>query len=282
MWKTKLTIISVTMVLGALGVAQAASASDGSLGRVKKAGVAIVCSSNDVPYAYKDPASGEPMGTDVEMVRSILQRIGVPKLELYITEFSSLIPALQSGRCDFIADNMGITVKRSQEVAFTAPMYQAGLVIIVPKGNPAHLTDVAEFSGKTLAAYLGAIQLDWMKEMAKKDPTITVKSFKNATEIIAELGAGRLDGALVDGMIAANVLKTNPSAPFEIVDYSLPIGDYAIGAAFRKEDQELRHAFEDAHRENLLSGDFDSILTKWQLTPKSLYYPYPQCCAAGK
>jgi len=282
MLKTTLTMATAALALEVLGTITAANAADGSLERVRKAGVAIVCSANDVPYAYKDPNTGEPTGTDVDMVRSILQKIGVPKLELYTTEFSSLIPALQSGRCDFIADNMGITVKRSQQVAFTAPMYQAGLVIIVPKGNPAGLTDVSQFSGKTLAAYLGAIQLDWMKEMAKKDPTITVKAFKNATEIIAELGARRLDGALVDSMIAANVLKTNPSAPFEIVDHKLPIGDYAIGAAFRKEDQDLRHAFEDAHRDNLVFGGFDEVLTKWQLTPKSLYFPYPQCCAASK
>ena len=251
---------------------------DGSLERVKAAGKVVVCSSNDLPYAYKDPKSGELAGTDIDMIRAVFEPLGVKQLELYEVPISGILAALATGRCDVISDNIAITVKRSEQVSFSAPMYKAGQALVVPKGNPAKIQSERDFPGRTVGSYLGTVQLDWLKQMAEKDPTITVQAYKNIPQILAELRAGRLDAAAFDDMVAADALKREPSLPIEILEYKMPIGDYVVGAAFRKEDNELRHAFNDSLRQVQLAGAMRSILAKWGLDPAERYFAFANCC----
>ncbi len=275
-------VISASLLLASAVTVQAAG--DGSLDRIKEAGSVTICTSNDVPYAYKDPSTGEFSGVDVDMVRAIFSKLGITNVEMYNIEFSGLIPALQSKRCDLIADNMGISPPRSEQINFSWPMYNAGLVIAVSPGNPKKIMSVDDFKGNTVGAYLGTIQLEWMKQMAEKDPSITVKAFKGVPEIIAEMRAGRLDAAVTDGMVLSYMLKADPTIPLEVVDHQLKQagGRYAVGAGFRKEDNDLRYAFDDAHRQGQLSGEFNTILAKWGLEPKTFYAPFENCCVDPK
>ncbi|TIO07582.1 MAG: amino acid ABC transporter substrate-binding protein [Mesorhizobium sp.] len=256
-----------------------ANAADESLSRVQAAKKVVVCSSNDVPYAYKNPASGKVEGTDIDMVRAIFEPLGVPEIELYEVPISGIISALNTSRCDMISDNIAITVKRSEQIAFSAPMYRAGQALVVPKGNPAKIKSEGDFPGHTVGSYLGTIQLDWLNKMAAADPTITVKAYKNIPQILAELRAGRLDAAAFDDMVAADALKNDPTLPVEILDYKMPIGDYAVGAGFRKDDVALRQAFDEQNRQLQLSGGLRKVLEKWGLLPVERYFPFPNCCS---
>jgi ABC-type amino acid transport substrate-binding protein len=251
---------------------------DGSLDRVTNGGKLVVCSSNDVPYFYRDPKSGDLTGTDYDMVSEIAQRIGVGRIEMFEVPISGIIPALNSRRCDMISDNIAITVKRSQEVDFSAPMYLAGQALVVPKGNPANVRTENDFGGRRVGSYQGTVQLDYLKGLAAKDPSIEVKEYKNITEIVADLEAGRLDAGAFDDMVAADMIAQNPSLRIEVVDYEMPIGDYAVGAAFRKDDNDLQSAFNDANREIMLDGTLMRIFQKWGLQPAERYMPFPGCC----
>ena len=283
--KSKIALVLAALAgltaCGSGGGSPAAGASDGSLARVKKAGHLTVCSSNDVPYFYRDPKTKQLAGTDYDMVKTIGDRLGIHKIQMYEVPISGIIPALTAKRCDLISDNIAITIKRSKQVDFSAPMYRAGQALVVPKGNPAGIHTQADFHGHTVGSYLGTIQLDYLKGLAKKDKTIKVKEYKNIPEIIADLRAGRLDAGAFDDMVAAYTLKTNPSLPIELVNYKLPIGDYAVGAAFRKSDGTFRHAFDDADRQIMQTGGLTTTLTKWGLTPADRFEPFPNCCDAA-
>jgi polar amino acid transport system substrate-binding protein len=276
-------LVCLTMAVAALCVASAVTAAppakDSSLARVQKAGKIVICSSNDVPYSYKDPKSGQLTGTDIDMLRYIAAQIGVKKLQLYVVPISGIIPALLSKRCDLISDNIAITLKRSQQIAFSNPEYQAGQALVVPKGNPAHIQTEADFHGHTVGSYLGTIQLDYLQQLAAKDSSIKVKAYKDIPEIIADLKAGRLDGALFDGMVAAYSLRVDPNLSIEVLSYHPPIGDYAVGMGFRKQDVSLRLAIDEANRKMETTGALTSILKKWNLTPFERYYPFPNCCS---
>lgn len=265
---------------GAAGTPTPGAVEDGSLARVREAGTLLVCSSNDVPYFYRDPRTGQLVGTDHDMVKAIGDRLGIPQVEMYEVPISGIIPALNARRCDLIADNIAITVKRSQEVAFSAPMYRAGQALVVPTGNPGGVRSEADFAGHRIGSYQGTVQLDYLKGLATKDPRIQVQEYKNITEIVADLEAGRLDAGAFDDMVAAAMIKTNPGLRIEIVDYALPIGDYTVGAAFRKEDRSLRTAFDDAHRELMQDGTLNRIFATWGMSPAEDFQPFPGCCAA--
>ncbi|MGX5843617.1 substrate-binding periplasmic protein [Mesorhizobium sp. ArgA1] len=268
----------VAASLCAAMVSSAASAADDSLSRVQAAKKVVVCSSNDVPYAYKNPSSGKLEGIDIDMVRAIFGPLGVTEIELYEVPISGIISALNTSRCDLISDNIAITVKRSEQIAFSAPMYRAGQALVVPKGNPAKINSEADFPGHTVGSYLGTIQLDWLNKMAAADSSITVKAYKNIPQILAELRAGRLDAGAFDDMVASDAFKNDPTLPIEILSYKMPIGDYAVGAGFRKGDIALRQAFDEQNRQFQLSGGLRKVLEKWGLLPVERYFPFPNCC----
>ena len=268
---------SVAMCLLVVSAA-GAHAADDSLTRVQASKKIVVCSSNDLPYAYRSPSSGAIEGTDIDMLRAIVEPLGVKTVELYEVPFNGLISALNSKRCDVIADNVGITAKRSEQVAFSAPMYRAGVALVTPKGNPAKIRSEADFSGHSVGSYLGTIQMDWLNGLAAKDPKITVKAYKNIPLILAELRVGRLDVAAFDDMVASDALRLDPSLPIEILDYRLGFADYAVGAAFRKDDVALRQAFDEGSRKIQLSGKLREVLTKWGMKPAERYFPFPNCC----
>jgi polar amino acid transport system substrate-binding protein len=251
---------------------------DPSLGKVQSANKVTICTSNDVPYAYKDPASGKLTGTDVDMDIAILKHMNIANIDMFTVPISGIIPALLSGRCDMISDNIAITLKRSQQISFSTPMYRAGQALVVPKGNPANIHTERDFSHHTVGSYLGTIQLDWLKQLAASDPTITVKAYKDIPEILADLQAKRLDAAVFDDMVAGYSLKQDPSLPIEQINYKLPIGDYAVGAGFRKEDVSFREAFDEANRQIEVKGELTEVLQKWGLLPVDRYYPFPNCC----
>jgi polar amino acid transport system substrate-binding protein len=272
-------LIMVLLVAGCGGDEGSGGAKlDGSLKRVQDANKLIVCSSNDVPYAYRDPKSKDLKGTDIDMLRVIAKELKVDDLELYEVPIDGILSAVNTRRCDIISDNIAITAERAEQIAFSEPMYKAGQALVVPEGNPANVQGVEDFSGHKVGSYLGTIQLQYLEDLAKKDDSIEVKSFKNIPEILAELRAGRLDAAVFDDMVASYSKKTNPSLPIEVLNYKVPIGDYTVGAGFRKEDRALRYAFNDANRKMQLSGELDRILEDWGLNPVERYQPFPNCC----
>jgi polar amino acid transport system substrate-binding protein len=280
------TVFAVLVAGAALAACSGANdnteKADGSLARVQKAGKLVVCSSNDVPYFYRDPKNTKLTGTDYDMVREIAAKLNISKIEMFEVPISGIIPALKAKRCDLISDNIAITAKRSEEIAFSGPMYKAGQALVVPKGNPGKVNTQADFAGNSVGSYLGTIQLDYLLALQKKDSSIDVKQYKAIPEILADLKAGRLDAGVFDDMVASYTLKTNASLPIEIINYKLPVGDYAVGAGFRKEDQSLRNAFSDANRDLMFDGSVAKIFKKWGLEPIDRYAAFPNCCVAAE
>ncbi|MFC4114015.1 substrate-binding periplasmic protein [Nonomuraea zeae] len=147
--------------------APAEAGSDGSLTRVRAAGELVVCSSDDVPSFYRDPKTGRLAGTDYGMIKVLADRPDIPKFEMHEVPTSGIIPALTAKRCDLISDNIAITVKRSQQVRFSAHTHRAGQALVVPKA-PAGVQAWENFAGDAIGSYLGMIQLGYLKNLTKK------------------------------------------------------------------------------------------------------------------
>ena len=105
-----------------------------------------------------------------------------------------------------------------------------------------------------------------------------MKENKNIPEIIADLRAGRLDAGAFDDMVAGvHAQRPNPSLPIQLINYTLPISDYAVERVSEVR-QQLRSAFDDADRHIMLTACLTSVLTKWGLTPADRFEPLPNCC----
>lgn len=83
------------------------------------------------PFEYLTSA-GEPTGFDVDFVKYLCAEMGY-EVTVENMDFDALIPALQSGRIDFIAAGLTRNDEREQNANFTDGYYDAVQSIIVQK-----------------------------------------------------------------------------------------------------------------------------------------------------
>ncbi len=248
------------------GEMPALTGGDGSYDRVRQSGQAVFGTSNDQPFNFVDPRTKEVDGIDADMMRYVLEKIGIPKSEMFLSEFSGLIPGLLSKRLDFIADAMTITEKRQKQIAFTDGWYQYGEALVVAKGNPHKIKSLEDLTkGLRVASYLGTNLQDWVDELGTRGAIAS--SYPGVPELLRDLQIGRIDAAVVDAPVAAYLLAQQPelAATVELADGYVAKESGIKAAGVRKEDVDLTHAINWALREMKTEGADLKILQKWGL-----------------
>lgn len=143
-WASRIVVSLV--VLGAIGGALFLIFCDGSLRRVRTAGVIRVGYAIEAPYAFVAP-DGRVTGESPEIAREIVARIGVGRIVWRQVLFRDLIAELEAGRLDVIAAGMFITPERAERVAFSVPTFQVRQGLLVSRGNPHRLHSYAQAAG---------------------------------------------------------------------------------------------------------------------------------------
>src|SRR6516225_2637350 len=81
--------------------------------------VRIVTEGGFVPWNYTKP-DGTVAGFEIDLIHNLCDRMQV-KCTIATQSFDSMIPALTSGKYDAIVDDVAITPKREEVIAFSAP-----------------------------------------------------------------------------------------------------------------------------------------------------------------
>src|SRR6266702_1881007 len=101
--------------LVALAPAQAAELPDA----IKQAGVLrLTVNSTYAPMEYRDPASNELVGLDIDLANELAKRLGGLKIAWSETPFAELIPSLQTKRADFIVSGISDRASRRETADF--------------------------------------------------------------------------------------------------------------------------------------------------------------------
>lgn len=232
------------------GVSTLGFADDGSLERIKKAGVLRVAFANEAPFAYQ-AADGTLTGSEVEIIRAIFKEAGVEKLEGVVVDFGSLIPSLIAGRVDVVGAGAWIRPERCQQIDFSSPTYTTGEAIWVRKGNPHGLMSFRDIAEKNVKCgfIVGSAELVYADVAGiKADQRVILSSYETT---VAALQANRVD-CVVQLAMSAQSLYTRLNDPeLELVtDLSedpidqngKPVRNYGA-TGFRKSDQSLREFF---------------------------------------
>ncbi|HEY9301321.1 MAG TPA: transporter substrate-binding domain-containing protein, partial [Phormidium sp.] len=113
----------------------------------------MVTSADYPPYEFRDTASGSAdiVGFDVDIANYIAKELGF-QLEIKDTDFSGIIPAVQSGRADFAMAGMTPTAERKKNVDFSDIYYEAKNSIVARKGS--NLTTPKSLAGKKVGVQL--------------------------------------------------------------------------------------------------------------------------------
>jgi polar amino acid transport system substrate-binding protein len=254
-------------------VPQFENCGDSSLQRAQHDGLTLGISPSP-PYSSFDPLTNKAAGIDVEINQAALNWLGITKVHYDVMPFGQLIPALMAHRIDVLAADIHITPDRLKAVAFTGPAWWYGPAIVVQKSdtNPPHGFD--ELKGRKIGVVAGSAADEYLRSIGVADTP-----FPTDDEEFAAITTGRVEAIVEDDVKVMAYISANKSAPIEIVpNVKLPddlIYKYGYGYAryaMRKEDCSLRAAYTQALVETRGNGEVSSILKKYGLSNRNLFF----------
>jgi len=252
------------------------STTENTLEKARKQGFINVGFANEKPYAYATP-DGKLTGEAVEVARKIFQNLGIKEMNGVLTEFGSLIPGLKAKRFDVITAGMFINPERAKEVDFANPEYSIGEAIAVKKGNPLNLhsyEDIAKNKDAKVAVMVGAIEQEYLKKSGVPDDQIV--TVPDQPSAISALQAGRVQAVTMTGPSLQAVLDSAKDDKLErVLDFKQPLIDGKSvrgygAAAFRKEDKEIREAYNAELQKLKESGELLKLLEPFGFTEDEL------------
>jgi len=214
------------------------------------------------PFNYFDTA-GNVIGFDVEIGQALCAKMKV-ECEVVAQDWDGIIPGLLANKYDFIIASMFITEERKQQVSFTDPYYLAAMTHVAPKdAGITEFTDAA-MEGKVIGALSGSTQAAYIQEVY---PSADIRFYPTQDEVNLDLANGRLDMQVGDMLPMLEwVTKTDDGACCELVGEPITdpkfVGE-GVGIAVRKEDNDLREAFNAALKEIRADGTYKAINDKY-------------------
>jgi polar amino acid transport system substrate-binding protein len=243
---------------------QAMLGGDGSFARVQTDGIKI-CTTNDAPYNVKD-ANGKFVGLDADIINEALTRLKLTNVSYVEGPWDSMVPNLQSKRCDFLQTNIHYNATRAAIIGFTAPVYFYADSLVVKKGNPLNLHTWEALAGHSSSAMLGDNYVDWLN---KRGDLSAIKTYKTWPELIADVENGRVDSAIVDESVAGYYITGHPDSNIELATGYIPqtdLSDYTrYGVPMGYND--LANAFSSVLDGMRVDGTLATIIAKYGLAP---------------
>ncbi|WP_280688752.1 glutamate ABC transporter substrate-binding protein [Kitasatospora sp. GAS204B] len=193
---------------------------------IKKRGYLIAgVDQNNYHWGFRDPASGQVEGFDIDIVHAIAQAIlGDPsKVVFKMVPTAQRIEAIKNGQVDVIARTMTITCDRLNDVAFSTVYFQAGQQVVVPKA--AHATSVdGALKGKTVCVSQASTAQDQLKQDPRGVKAITVVG--NDLDCLVRMQLGQVDATLTDNAIAVGQAAQDPTV--QVVGPSITDEPYGV------------------------------------------------------
>ncbi len=197
-------------------------------------------------------------GFNIDMINEAGKRMG-RKIEIFSGEFSGLIPAMQSGKLDFVGAPTTVTPERAKQLLFSEGYLNTYYQFVVPAKGP-NLKSLDELKGKTVASNKGSAYDKWVQDNAAK-LGVKAESYGTNADAMQAVISGRADAALSGNTTAAYaVLRSNKQ--LKLVPLKIDEG-LVWGAAFRKDDAATRNAFENAIECMKLDGTMAKLHQKW-------------------
>lgn len=169
----------------------------------EEAPLVLLTTTDTPPYSYRDEATGEIVGVEIDIARHAADKLG-RKLEIRKAKFPELIPMVSSGQADLAASGITITEGRLQAVDFSIPYATEGGMFLYRTGDRmptmilAETLRVATMDASTYDFYLSAHGIDPIR-------------YDSYPQALADLKAGRLDTVFFDSCAVRLLAESDPA-----------------------------------------------------------------------
>ncbi|RKR36642.1 transporter substrate-binding domain-containing protein [Paraburkholderia sp. BL17N1] len=203
------------------------------------------------PMEYTE--NGARTGFDVDLMNALAKAMG-KKVQWTDIDFKGLIPGLIAHRFDAAISGIYITDERAKVVDFTDSYYAGGLVVLVKSNSP--IKSPAELNGKKVSVQVGTKSVNFLRD---NFPQINRVEVEKNQEMFDLVGIGRADAAVTGKPAAYQLVKTRGG--FRVLDK--PLTTEAYGIAVRKDEPQLKAAFNTALAKIKADGTYAEIVKKW-------------------
>ncbi len=226
--------------------------SDGSIDRIKKAGVIIVATSSGYPPFCFYNNKNELVGYDVDVAKEIAKRLGV-ELKLIDAEWGSIINELNSGAYDGIVGSMSVTEERLALVNFSIPYYHSKSMLVVR--NDGKFKSRSDLAGRTI----GVEESTMFERDASLVPDVKIKKFKTSEKALMALNGNILDAVITDEIVAHYVAGAKKIG---LETLGEPLRRDKVAVALRKTDNSLLKKINGILKEMQEDGTLRKISAK--------------------
>ncbi|BBN97654.1 transporter substrate-binding domain-containing protein [Sporolactobacillus terrae] len=159
------------------------------------------------PYNYVD-ANGKADGYDIAVMRAIDKKVPSLKFKYVPTAWDSIFVALESGKFDIIASDLGKNPEREKKYLFSKEPYLYGSSQIIYKAGRTDIKSLKDLYGKKVAAGVGTNTTTQLETFNKKHGNkITIKyTDGNINNALQEIDSKRVDATI------SNIITTNLTA----------------------------------------------------------------------
>nr|WP_235847620.1 ABC transporter substrate-binding protein/permease [Paenibacillus tuaregi] len=233
MRKLHMTIIALLIFgLSWTGIIQPVHAESGTGAVETKKTIVLGTSADFPPYEFHKMINGEDqiLGFDIQIAKQIAADMGA-ELKIEDMSFDSLLPALTSGRVDFLISGMNPTPERRKSIDFSDVYYRANQSIMVRKEDKDKYNTMDTLKGAKIGVQKSSLQ----EEIGQKIEGAKLTSLDKVSDILMQLQTKRVDAAIIEGPVA----KANLTEAFAITDAVPEVEDYGYAIGVKKNNPEL-------------------------------------------
>ncbi len=207
------------------------------------------------PYVFQDPSdSSRLIGFEAEIARGLGSKLHV-RTEFVQNDWQNLIPSLERGDFDMIMNGLEVTPARRARVAFTRPYYVFSETLVVRRDQAA-VQALADLRGRRVGTLNGSLAYDLLRQ----SPGIEVVLYEGVEEPYIDLEQGRVDGVLLDNVIANRYGLVRPD-----LRAAATVGEGVYAIAVRPNEPALLRAIDGALAAMRRDGELRAILEHWHL-----------------
>jgi octopine/nopaline transport system substrate-binding protein len=274
-----------TVVLAAFALWAVAPAAEAQTRKIK-----IATEGAYAPWNFVN-SQGKLEGFELDLGAEICKRAKLD-CEFVAQDWDGIMPALLAKKYDVIMAGMNITPKRLETINFSLPYAAGPHGFMALKSSPLTKMPGGEYNlskdligaekaieelkshlkGKVLGAQVATVNLAWAEKYFKD--VAEIREYKTTEQHDLDLAAGRIDAAVAAHSAFTATMETPTGQDMAIVGPGFSGGILGLGVAagMRKEDKDLKAAFDAAIGSAVADGTIKTLTEKWfkvDMTPKS-------------
>ena len=243
----KTLLIALAMAALAAGVSHAADLG----GKLVKVG----SDTTSPPMESVDPASGQIVGFDVDVVNAICAKINC-QAEFVTTGWDGIFAALDQGSFDLVASGVSITDERKKAMDFSNPYIVNSQAVLMRVADQGISLDDFKSQGKKLSAQANPTDAQGAEGIVGKE---NVSAYDNFSASVIALKNKDVDGVVING---ANAAAYEREFAGELVVAIKDLQSDPLGLVFRKDDVNIA-AFNEGLKAIKDDGTLDQLIGKY-------------------